>query len=71
MYSLILTITLLANQPQGSPEQFLKVEPVAGLQDETDCKRLIPYAVSYWVRHYAELGQYVRVVADCAGPIQK
>jgi hypothetical protein len=67
MYSLILTITLLANQPQGAPAQFLETVSVFGTNSKADCERLTPYAVSYWTRMYAEKGQYVSTVPTCVG----
>ena len=72
MYSLILTITLLANQPTGNPPKFLETVAVAGVADQADCKRLMSYAVSFWVRKYAEQGVYVSAVPSCvrAGSVQ-
>jgi hypothetical protein len=65
MYSLLLVITLLANQPQGASARFLETVPVFGTNSKADCERLIPYAVSYWTRMYAEKGQYVSVIPSC------
>lgn len=65
MYSLILTITLLANQPQGAPAKFLDTVSVFGTNSKADCERLIPYAVSYWTRMYAEKRQYVLALPTC------
>lgn len=65
MYSLILTITMLANQPQGAPAKFIETAAVGGFVDAADCQRLVPYAVSYWALKYAEQGQYVIAIPTC------